>query len=1398
MSNNQFLQSLNQIWNVWENDKYIDLKTIKKISNQQYCLINRISIKELYISFNCSDTSITKIKYSAEKGSKKAIELFQYALDNNLFSIPYVTISSEHFKELRKKLYSNPEKFMKSELVKSFYPYYSPGRTYGYAPNWVKKSIDHSKHLFNLFKKSKRSETAVLIGNGPSLNKIDFDLFNGQDVFLSNYAIKNEILLNYAKGVAVTNNLVAEQEPYWFSLNRIWKFQPLWLAYTLPQTENSILLNALGGDLFFSKNILETIAWHSTVSYFWLQILYSAGYRKVVMTGFDHFYHQNTNAQEGDLIHQTTDDKNHFDSNYFKGKKWQAADVGKMEETYRLAKKYYEADGREIINATVGGHLEVFRRSELVKEIPPRRIYGRIARTSSEPKIAIITSFWEGDIKQTELHWRLINRLSFPSDDHFHIFKHDEEKLQPSTLPRIIFASIEKEYPEASKLPHPAGPNLVFVHTIKLLLDTDYTHFFWLEPDCIPTDKNWLSPFINRLKEYPDEPIIGTGGGTVSPGKLHWRNHFAGCSLYSIKHLSELDWDSFIKYQLDVSFDVWLSVNLGYIKLNQVNNENKTDTIIFGKNRYDWTEMRKPKSLVYGMFEHWRPEKIMTYGQLQDRLGWPGFTLYHAIKDTDVIKKIYKRLPKSASTIIINYNNEKYLFEAIKSALNQTLNGIKYEVIVVDDGSTDSSKMIIEFFSDRIKTVFLSHGMLNSNFNQQRALKAGLEIAEGEILLLLDGDDVFYSNKVNRVCEAFDDPEVVICQHSIDLIDEKGLSLKKTFKAFPNETITNEIYKKLGRVNLYQSTSGLSFRRSYLMSQLSNLFVDNHLNTWLDVRLTRFAPYYGKIFSSRDCLGAWRRHSRSDSIRTDNIAERVEGHERWYDETALKMGFPTIPFSWKLSCNSKRPNKSKKNEILLGPYPRESHAHWDETLGVRQLIAYNKNGIMIDVGAHEGYALMPFLNDGWYVFAFEPDNKNRTKLLERLEKHKHESRIHIDSRCVSNKSKKGIPFFTSEQSTGISGLSAFHETHIESQKVDVTTLSDFFMDKIMPAVEFLKIDTEGYDLFVLQGYPWDRGKPAVIECEYEDLKTVPLGYTFHDLAGFLVDKGYTIYVSEWHPIIRYGIQHDWRQLKRYPCELADSKKGWGNLLAFRDPIDENELLAAISIVMKSNPISSENIAAAILSYKRNFWPGFWIENGKNYEKISNNQWLYTQWCHKHSYAQQKIWMAIAETKIETKKRTYICGVRLKSDRKMILNVILDRYGITNYEGVSEQVILTPGVEKEIKLYKKFSKSHLSIKFQIEVVELEGGGSSLLTIDKLYFYETLDSIKHRMDAKNITLSEGNRLFREGDLFSAMGIYMILYQKRPLPMYFKNAKLAIKKLNMEEEVGSVDDLLQRVSV
>jgi glycosyltransferase involved in cell wall biosynthesis len=593
-----------------------------------------------------------------------------------------------------------------------------------------------------------------------------------------------------------------------------------------------------------------------------------------------------------------------------------------MSETYELAKQFYEADGREIVNSTVGGKLEVFRRSKLEDEISRPCCKTNHKKPSQKAiKFCIATAFWKGDCEQAELHWRLLSRLGAKSEMHLYLFKHGAKDLPFVNLPRVECLEIEKKYPELASLPHPAGPNLAFVETLRLLSKTDCTHFFWMEPDCIPTSPNWMDSFLKVLEKHPEEPIIGTGGGTVTPGKIFWKNHFCGCSLYNIQQLSRLDWDSYLQNELNVSFDIWLSVQLGFIRLGEVNNSGAQDTIIYGNDRHEWELVRKPEGLVIGMFEHWRPEKFLTPEALEERLTWKGFSLFHAVKCPEIIGRLYKRLPKSATTIVINYNNGPYLHKCLESAINQQCDGIRHEVVVVDDGSTDESREIIESFGDSVRALFLSHGMLVPNFNQQRAFQAGFEIASGEIICLLDGDDFFYPTKLAHLSRFFDDPRTVVAQHILDMVDESGHFMNNRRRSFPeHEQVTPELYSCTGRVNWFLPTSGLCFLRAYLETQIPKLQPDEHANVWLDVRLTRFAPYYGKIVSSTTPLGAWRRHEKSDSIRSDNVDERVQKHEQWYDANAKSLGTPQVAFPW------------KKDKILFTAGNSESK--YFESLGV--------------------------------------------------------------------------------------------------------------------------------------------------------------------------------------------------------------------------------------------------------------------------------------------------------------------------------------------------------------------------------------------------------------------------------------------------------------------------------
>lgn len=226
----------------------------------------------------------------------------------------------------------------------------------------------------------------------------------------------------------------------------------------------------------------------------------------------------------------------------------------------------------------------------------------------------------------------------------------------------------------------------------------------------------------------------------------------------------------------------------------------------------------------------------------------------------------------------------------------------------------------------------------------------------------------------------------------------------------------------------------------------------------------------------------------------------------------------------------------------------------DEVRLVSEALARQRGraGMMLDVGGHHGESLEEFAEHGWQVHCFEPNPANHSHIARRIAGIG--GKVTVFQVAVSNMSKSGLTFYLSDESSGISSLHAFHHTHKKAFDVDAITLADHCTSHSISKVDFLKIDAEGHDFFVLQGIDWEKLRPDVVVCEFEDVKTRPLGYTFEEMADYLIERGYRVVVSEWHPIERYGIAHKWRRHVEYPCLLVDPA-GWGNLIGVSNDAD---------------------------------------------------------------------------------------------------------------------------------------------------------------------------------------------------------------------------------------------------
>ena len=101
------------------------------------------------------------------------------------------------------------------------------------------------------------------------------------------------------------------------------------------------------------------------------------------------------------------------------------------------------------------------------------------------------------------------------------------------------------------------------------------------------------------------------------------------------------------------------------------------------------------------------------------------------------------------SIILPTYNRERMLIDAINSVLSQTFSD--FELIVVDDGSTDSTRQILETFDDvRIVKFFRSHEGRSS------ARNFGLGVSKGDYVTFLDSDDLYLPNKLQIQVEFLD------------------------------------------------------------------------------------------------------------------------------------------------------------------------------------------------------------------------------------------------------------------------------------------------------------------------------------------------------------------------------------------------------------------------------------------------------------------------------------------------------------------------------------------------------------------------------------------------------------------------------------------------------------------
>lgn len=212
-------------------------------------------------------------------------------------------------------------------------------------------------------------ETGVIVCNGPSINRTNLSLIAGRPYILMN---RGYLLADHFDHPAV---VTCSHDPAILQQ----------FGREIGQTESPLVTaveaRRLVGRATNTAYLMPTTKWRfathlglnshhgATVTFWALELAYLLGWSKVIIIGLDHRYARQS-ARQGEMQTAGEAESDHFTPNYLpKGTKFIVNDLALSDYSFSLAKSAFEAAGRDVVDCTVDGNCQIFRKGELAAEL---------------------------------------------------------------------------------------------------------------------------------------------------------------------------------------------------------------------------------------------------------------------------------------------------------------------------------------------------------------------------------------------------------------------------------------------------------------------------------------------------------------------------------------------------------------------------------------------------------------------------------------------------------------------------------------------------------------------------------------------------------------------------------------------------------------------------------------------------------------------------------------------------------------------------------------------------------------------------------------------------------------------------------------------------------------------
>lgn len=234
------------------------------------------------------------------------------------------------------------------------------------------------KKALSRLRDSHKGKPCILIGGGPSINKMDLDLLEGYITIACNgFYLKHDQLSFVPTYYTVEDPLPAlDNKNEINSIKNTIRIIPYDLKNVIDQPENTIYVNFRRSAVhsmsprfpYYSHDFLNEAFWGGTVMYFNIQLAEYLGCNPIYLIGVDLSYNiPDSVKRTGAVLTSTADDENHFDPRYFgAGKRWHLPETARMQHAFDRARDELAGRGIDLINAGVDSQL---------KNIPKARIF---------------------------------------------------------------------------------------------------------------------------------------------------------------------------------------------------------------------------------------------------------------------------------------------------------------------------------------------------------------------------------------------------------------------------------------------------------------------------------------------------------------------------------------------------------------------------------------------------------------------------------------------------------------------------------------------------------------------------------------------------------------------------------------------------------------------------------------------------------------------------------------------------------------------------------------------------------------------------------------------------------------------------------------------------------------